>query len=430
MRISPVFLALLGISAPAFAGVTVTSPANSSTVTSPVKFAATATTSGCSKGIASIGIYVDNQLKYVANATSLNTSLPIAAGQHNVVVQDWDHCGGFSKTPLALNVTAATAQRAVSFGTIAVATPVSGENVTSPFLLSATNSTCEAQPVSAMAYSIDSSSQLMGLVHATSLAAQVSVSRGAHVLHVKSWGSDSAACDSDISVNAVTSAASVVPSSATATRNVQSFLDWKAQHDPGTNVSGGTTSSGTLGLVTSPSVSGAAMRFNTTFQNSGGELYWSDFGNDTTSQNWFLDEEVYIASGSVISNIESDLNQVDPNGNTIIMGFQCDHYSGTWDYAYTDTKPHWQKSTQHCDARKWTTNAWHHVQIWFSRDSSDNVTYRAVWLDNVQQDINATVHSSLALGWAKVDVLNYQVDGYGTSGTSTTYLDNVTIYHW
>lgn len=223
---------------------------------------------------------------------------------------------------------------------------------------------------------------------------------------------------------------SVIPSTATATRNIQTLLNWKAQHDSGTNVSSATTSTGSVGLVTSPSLSGSALQFDTTFQNSGGELYWSDFGNDSTSQNWFLDEEIYIASGSVYSNIETDINQVDDSGNTIIMGFQCDHYSGTWDYAYTDSASHWQKSTQPCDARKWTTNAWHHVQIWFSRDASDNVTYHSVWLDNVEQDINATVHSSLPLGWAKVDVLNYQVDGYGTNGSSTTYLDNISVYRW
>ena len=38
-------------------GVFVTSPANNSNVESPVRFAATASTSTCPKGVASIGIY-------------------------------------------------------------------------------------------------------------------------------------------------------------------------------------------------------------------------------------------------------------------------------------------------------------------------------------------------------------------------------------
>ena len=71
MKSSPtILLALLAfVSAafvtPAFATVTVTKPTNNSTVTSPVQFVATASTTTCSKGVASMGIYVNNKLTYV-----------------------------------------------------------------------------------------------------------------------------------------------------------------------------------------------------------------------------------------------------------------------------------------------------------------------------------------------------------------------------
>jgi len=44
------------------AGVSVTSPVVNSTVTSPVNYIATATTTTCAKGVAAMGIYVDNKL--------------------------------------------------------------------------------------------------------------------------------------------------------------------------------------------------------------------------------------------------------------------------------------------------------------------------------------------------------------------------------
>ena len=61
--------------ATAFAGVTVTSPSNGSTVGSSVSFVATSTTS-CSKGVAAMGIYPSAyQLAYTVDGASLNTTL-------------------------------------------------------------------------------------------------------------------------------------------------------------------------------------------------------------------------------------------------------------------------------------------------------------------------------------------------------------------
>ena len=77
---------LLTFAVPAFANVTVSSPANAATVNSPVQYAAVATTSTCSKGVASMGVYVDNQLLVVQNGTSLNTAVTLAPGKYNTVV--------------------------------------------------------------------------------------------------------------------------------------------------------------------------------------------------------------------------------------------------------------------------------------------------------------------------------------------------------
>jgi len=85
-------------------GVWVTSPANNSQVSSPVNYAATATTTSCAKGVASLGIYVDNKLTYVANGASLNTSLTLNPGTYNTVVEEWDYCGGASYSNVNITV--------------------------------------------------------------------------------------------------------------------------------------------------------------------------------------------------------------------------------------------------------------------------------------------------------------------------------------
>jgi phospholipase C len=100
--------AILVFSVPSFATVTVSAPAAGATVASPVHYVASATTSTCSKGVASMGIYVNNKLIYVVNATTLNTSISMATGAEHTVVEEWDKCGGATYTTIDLTVTSSS----------------------------------------------------------------------------------------------------------------------------------------------------------------------------------------------------------------------------------------------------------------------------------------------------------------------------------
>jgi hypothetical protein len=145
---------------------------------------------------------------------------------------------------------------------------------------------------------------------------------------------------------------------------------------------------------------------------------------------------VYIASpSSTVANLEMDMNQVLANGQTVIYGVQCDGYSNTWDYSANQGTPSnpsdvWIHSTASCNPRNWSSNAWHRVQMSYWRDGTGNVTYGSIWFDGVEQAINATVPSAFALGWGSVLLTNFQIDGLGSSGTTTVYLDNLSIYRW
>jgi hypothetical protein len=84
-------------------GVSVVSPANGATVSSPASFVATATT-GCSRGVSAMGVYVNNQLVNVTQGANLNMQIPLGAGTQNTVVQAWDGCGGASTAPVQVHV--------------------------------------------------------------------------------------------------------------------------------------------------------------------------------------------------------------------------------------------------------------------------------------------------------------------------------------
>ncbi len=71
------------------------------------------------------------------------------------------------------------------------------------------------------------------------------------------------------------------------------------------------------------------------------------------------------------------------------------------------------------------------MQVRYSRDNSGYVTYQSVALDGVVQTINAKVFSAFKLGWAPTMLTNFQIGGaLSGSGSSTVYLDKLTLSRW
>ena len=303
----------------------------------------------------------------------------------------------------------------------------------SPFALAAYATQCSSQPVTSIGYSLDNSSSTTAVSGSAINVQQVPATSGTHTLYVKAWGSNAARCYTELTVSVTGSAApeSMIPSDAKQITNIQNTHGWQANHDPAT----GSASSGSMSVVNSPSMSGHARLFATSFNNSGGEIYDVALKNDPNAMNFFYDGWIYLdGSAGSIQNLEMDMNQVLSNGNTVIYGFQCDGLTGTWDYtanqgSLSNPVDAWIHSNQFCNIRTWNRNAWHHVQISYSRDDGGNVTYHSVWLDGRKQQIEATVPSEFELRWTPALLTNFQVDGLG-SGSNTIYLDQLTISRW
>jgi Bacterial Ig domain len=414
--------------APPATGVAVSSPANGSTVNSPFSLGAAA--SSCSsQQVTAMGYSLDNSTSTaIVQSNSVSASVTAAAGAHTLHVKAWGNGGAVCVKDVPFTVSSTGTTPPASNSDLAISNPANGATVSSPIKLAATASNCSSQSVTSMSYALDGSSA--NVVSGTAINTQLSASAGQHTLTVKAMGASGAACTSTSTVT-VPGSTGLAPANATSVSNIESLTSWKAQNDPAT---GGSTS-GTTNLVNSPSLNGSARVFNTSFSNSGGELYHISFADDVKAYNFLWDGWVYFTnSASNIANLEIDMNQVMANGQTVIYGFQCDGYSGTWDYTknagtptkYNDT---WVHSSAPCNPRNWTRNTWHHVQISYSRDDAGNVTYHSVWLDSKEQKIDAKVPSAFALGWGPVLLTNFQIDGLG-SGSNTVYLDNLTISRW
>jgi hypothetical protein len=94
-------LAMFVLTAASFAGETVSSPTNGSTVTSPVRVIAAATSTN---PITAMRVYVDNVSVYTVSASKIDTSLAMSEATHNLVIQAWDSTGTVFKQAVTVTV--------------------------------------------------------------------------------------------------------------------------------------------------------------------------------------------------------------------------------------------------------------------------------------------------------------------------------------
>ena len=80
----------------------------------------------------------------------------------------------------------------------------------------------------------------------------------------------------------------------------------------------------------------------------------------------------------------------------------------------------------------WAANAWHHVQIAVHRDGSGNAYYDSVTFDGATKTVGESGFSSFPLNWNPNGdlLLNFQLDGLGSSGSITAYVDGLTQIWW
>lgn len=507
-------LALSVCSIPASA-ITVSSPANGATVHSPFLVTAGANTCGSVPAV-SMGYSLDGG-SAVIEPTSFSAMVAATPGVHILHVKCWGKKTN-DQTLIQINVASAPAAATAAAGNsqINVVSPANGSQVSNPFNVVASASSCAGKPAVSMGYSLDHGT---AVIEPTSFSARVSAASGTHILHVKCWGkgvSDealltvtvgSAASNAGpaatpqfslpsgqytstqtVSLADATAGATIhyttdgsaasaaspvysgpisvtssmvieamavapgyvnsglgqasytiakksqadIPANAIQVTGIQGMPGWRTKHDPAT----GGTANGTMSMADNPTLSGQTARYDTSYSSYGGVLYSVTYGNDPQPANFVYDAQVWIASGSKIGNLEMDNNQTLANGDTVIYAFQCAGTSGTWEYsenAGTRSNPvvKWMRSNQPCDPQTWATDTWHHVQISYSRDDAGNVTYHSVWLDGIEAPINQTVMSDFSLGWKTGSmVANFQVDGGKAGGSSTLYLDDLTVSRW
>ncbi|MGA9208114.1 MAG: hypothetical protein WB347_09965 [Terriglobales bacterium] len=422
----PIFL-LIAVAIPAFAGVTVSSPTSGATVGSPVHYVATATTTTCSKGVASMGIYVDNQLKYVVNGTSLNTSMTFSPGSYNTVVEEWDYCGGASYTPIAINVTSQSG--------VFVTSPSVNATVGSPvsYVATATTSTC-SKGVASMGIYVNN--KLDYVVNGASLNTSLALTPGSHDTVVEEWDFCGGAAFTHVPITVEGNAFTQLQASAGWT----AYGEFPPEYAICTSCGPGVTWSKTQG-ITSPSLSGNATRFNIGGTTPYADVLWTnpvigayssqgmpDTGHTIIPNlhNFTYDVYFYSSTLELSQVVEFDINQYF-NGMGLTFGNQCriagGHEFDVWD----NVNGHWVATGVPCYP---TDNSWNHLTLQVQRTSDNQLLYHSITLNGVTTVIDRYFPPfSVPSSWYGITV-NYQMDGNYEQSPYTVYVDKLSLTYW
>jgi len=159
--------------------VTVSSPANNSSVGSQVNVQASATpTTGAS--INGWHIYVDSVDSFSAGAvSSINTTLTLATGTHTLIARAWDTTGAFGDQTLTVTANS-------SSPTVSVSTPLNNSTTGSPVNIQASASPSAGNTISGW-HIYDGNNDVFSAGAVSSINASIPLAAGSHTLTVRAW---------------------------------------------------------------------------------------------------------------------------------------------------------------------------------------------------------------------------------------------------
>jgi len=410
----------------AFAGVTISSPSNGSTVGSTVNFVAQGNTS-CSKGVGSMGIYpAPYWLVYTSNGSHLNANINLNPGTYDAVIVAWDNCGGSSTAGVTINVQSGTG--------VHVTSPANNSTVSSGVNFAATATTSCPQGVSTMGI-YTAPYQLAYTTGGSSLNTTLNLSPGTYHTTVEEWDRCGGAATTPITIT--------VNGGGQTFWNLHSDGGWNgyAQQPPSygdcsycTPSGPGTTWAMYQG-VKSPSLSGNATQYNIGGNMDYTDVLWNnhligDFSSqglpDTnhtlvpTLHNYTYDVYFYGNNLGASQALEFDINQFF-NGMGFTWGHECRVAGGNeWD-VWDNVNMKWVPTGIACYPME---NAWNHLTIQVQRTSNNQLLYQTITLNGETHTLNWTYNPFSAPGWYGITI-NYQMDGNSKQSAYTVYLDKL-----
>jgi hypothetical protein len=425
------------LAAPVFAGVTVSAPANNSTVSPAVHYVAKATTS-CAKGVSAMGIYTAPGVRvYLVKGASLDTVLNLNPNtSYNTVVQEWDNCGGSASTPVTIKVAGSSAS-----GSVTVSAPGNNSTVNSSVQYLATAASSCAKGVAAMGI-YTAPGVLAYTVNGASLNTTLTLNPGTYNTVVQEWDHCGGSAKSPITIT--------VGSGGSPTQHTFSNLHrqsgWTGyallpvSYAICNNCSPNgpqLTWSRTTG-ISSPSLSGSATRHDIGGQTQYADGLWNnhligDFSSQglpdfnhtivPTVHNFVYDVWFYAKNISVSQALEFDINQFF-GGHSFIWGHECRIAGGhQWD-VWDNPNQRWHATGIPCNP----VNGWNHLVLKVQRSSNNTLVFQSITLNGYTANPNYT-STPTPTTWYGITI-NYQQDGNYAQQPYSIWLDKLNFTYW
>ena len=426
-----VAVGILSFAAVGFAQVTVTvtSPSNGATVTSPMTLKAWA--SG-STGITGWYVYVDNSAAWHTSGptASISPSISLSKGTHSVHVRAWQSNGAYGDR--YLTVTAGSTSTSTSGVNVSLKSPTGG-TVSSTFTVSASASSPNG--ISGWAVYADNNKLWSGDTYSNSFSKSFSLGGGSHSLYVRAWDKGGAgygtSSTAQITVGSGTNTSSTsalpsVPSYAKVfTKLEDTSSDWSAC----SNCAGGNSTSNywSAPYQGSPSRDGSSREFF----NGGGPwanvLWIKKLGNQNSYHHFLWDFWVNFNSTAASSlwTAEYDLWQ-SVSGHEFMIGSQCNFGTGYWD-TWNSASNHWVQTWVPCP--RFSGNSWHHIQWYMERISSNQYRYDTLVVDGKAYKLNQVFYTN-PVNWADAMGVQWQLDLGSNGYDAHEWIDQVKLSIW
>jgi hypothetical protein len=460
---SGVILLFCACSQFAFAdGVSVSEPANNSTVgTTFTLQASSATCSG--QPVATMAYsFGTGGLSPVVDSTSMDVQATASVGDNQILhVKSWGDKGASCDTNVTVNVATAYVQDGITINT-----PALNSNVSSPFTLQASATTCNGSPVATMAYSLNSSSQLSTVITGTSMNVQVSTSAGQQIVHVKTWNTHSVGCVADLTINVSGTTASPSPSptpspsssgtgfdgsshipsppsTSRVVTNIQQLSKWAGKTGAASQCPGGKPSStcdpvnanfdanvqhvaDPIALAGSSKEAGEFEVFNSPA--SATAIWGKSVVTDAAATNFIWDFYVYVNSSNYWSH-ELDLYDT-LDKDHFMMGNQCSRGRNAWD-TWSSATSKWIDHYEIPCSTILSPNKWHHLTIWNTIiPSAKEYEYRVLRIDGVDYVINQKEQSSSDNWPSGLIGVQVQLDLNSTGTGVKEFIENMNLHYW
>lgn len=416
----------------ALANVSVSAPANGSTVATSVQYVASATTS-CGAGVSAIGIYsAPGDLAYSTPGNHLNTELYLNPGTYHTVVQEWDNCGGSSSTPVTIYVGGSAG------GQVTISAPAPNSVVSSTVQYVASAHTSCPSGVAAMGV-YSAPGKLAYKVNGAQINALLNFSPGIYSTVVQEWDNCGGSSTAPVTINVGGSGGG---SGGSTFSNLHLNAGWHAAAllPPlyamcgSCSPSGPQTTYSMVQNVSSPSVSGASAKTSIGGQTVYSDGFWNnkligDFSTqglpDTnhtlipTLHSFTYDVYFFANDIGASQALEFDINQF-VGGYSYIWGHECRIAGGNqWDI-WDNPGQKWHATGIPCHP---LNNAWNHLVIQVQRTSDNHLLFKSITLNGVTSTLNY-YESPTPTTWYGVTI-NYQQDGNYAQTPYSIWLDKL-----